>query len=83
MPEHILLGMSVRHLTGNTQLINILNRHVHSVSHSFLLELETAMCDSISATSGTLRSSIIPENNRITHFRWDNFDLNEETPSGT
>lgn len=82
MPKHILLGMSVRHLSGNTQLINILNRHGHSVSHSFLLELETAICDSVQTYSGCLPPSIMPDNNLITQFCWDNFDLNEETPSG-
>ncbi|GFS21870.1 hypothetical protein ElyMa_003349200 [Elysia marginata] len=82
-PKHILLGMCVRHLSGNTHLINILNRHGHSVSHSFLLELETAICDSIQTYSGCLPPSIMPDNNLITQFCWDNFDLNEETPSGS
>ena len=50
--------------------------------HSFLLELETAIFDSIQTYSGCLPSSIMPDNNFITQFCWDNFDWNEETPSG-
>ena len=82
MPKHILTGMCVRHLTGSKQMINILNRQGHSVSHSYLLELETAVCDSIQITSENLPPSIMRKNNRIIHFCWDNFDLNEETASG-
>ncbi|GFO06441.1 hypothetical protein PoB_003294600 [Plakobranchus ocellatus] len=40
------------------------------------------MCDSIQLSSGNLHPSIMPDNNLITHFYWDNFDLNEETPPG-
>ena len=59
MPKHILTGMCVRHLTGSKQMINILNRQGHSVSHSYLLELETAVCDSIQITSENLPPSIM------------------------
>ena len=67
---------------GSKQLINILNRLGHSVSHSFLLELETTMSDSIQVNSEDLSPSIMRNNNLITHFCWDNLDLNEETASG-
>ena len=80
--KHILTSMCVRHLTGSKQLINILNRLGHSLSHSFLLQLETAMSDSIQVNSDDLPPSIMRNNNLITHFCWDNFDLNEETASG-
>ena len=76
MPKHILLGMSVRHLTGNSKLINFLNRCGHTVSHSFILEMETAICDGIQATTGSLPPSIMRDNNLVTNFCLDNFDLN-------
>lgn len=82
MPKHILTGVYVRRLTGSKQLINILNRQGHSLSHSLLLELETAICDSIQITSENLPHSIMRNNNHITHFCCDNFDINEETASG-
>ena len=47
MPKHLLLGMSVRHLTGSAELITVLNRFGHCASYSVLLELETAMSSSI------------------------------------
>ncbi|GFN88538.1 hypothetical protein PoB_001504400 [Plakobranchus ocellatus] len=45
------------------------------LSHSILLELETAMCDSIQVSSGNLPSSTMPDK-IITHFCSYNFDLN-------
>ena len=47
LPKQLLLGMTVRHETGSSKLVMYLNRFGHSVSHSKLLELETAMYDSI------------------------------------
>ena len=82
MPKHILTGMCVRHLISSKHVINILNHQGHSVSHSCLLEFETAICDSIQITSENLPPSIMRKNNRITHFCLDNFDLNEESASG-
>jgi len=43
LPKHLLLGMTVRHLTGSAQLITLLNRFGHCTAYSQLLELETAM----------------------------------------
>ena len=47
MPKHLLLSMTVRHLTGSAELITILNRFGHCQSYTRTLELETAMCSSI------------------------------------
>ncbi|GFR60927.1 hypothetical protein ElyMa_005417700 [Elysia marginata] len=82
MPKHLLLGMTVRHLTGSFQVINILNRFGHCASHSTLLELETAMCDSVNECSTNLPSDAL-EHPKLTHFCWDNFDLIEETADGS
>jgi len=40
------------------------------------------MCNIAVNRSTVLPKSVSPDNNRITHLCWDNFDLNEETPSG-
>ena len=82
MPKHLLLGMTMRHLTGSFQVINILNRFGHCASHSTLLELETAMCDSVVECSTNLPSAALAYP-KITHFCWDNFDLTEETIDGS
>ncbi len=42
--KHIILPFSVKSLTGNVELINILNRLGHSVSYSQMQEIETALC---------------------------------------
>ena len=82
MPKHLLLGMSVRHLTGSAELITVLNRFGHCASYSVLLELETAMCSSMEQWQSAIPPSIVPDQNSFIHLCWDNFDLTEETLSG-
>ena len=83
MPKHIMLAMTVRHLTESSEIVTILNRFGHCLSYTKLLELETAMCNSIFISDTVLPPVISADNNAILHFAWDNFDLNEETPSGS
>ena len=82
MPKHLALAMTVRHLTGSAELITILNRLGHCRSYSQTLELETAICNAITSSGSILPASISVTNNSVLHFAWDNFDLNEETPTG-
>ena len=82
MPKHLLLGMSLRHLTGSAEIISMLNRLGHCASYSRLLELETAICKAIDDRESTIASTIYPGKNVVTHLCWDNFELKEETPSG-
>ena len=42
--KHILLPCGVKSLTGNVELIKVLNRLGHSISYSKLEELDTALC---------------------------------------
>lgn len=44
-PKHVVLPMTVKSLTGNVELITILNRFGHSLSYSQVEELETALAD--------------------------------------
>ena len=81
MPKHLLLGMSVRNLTEGAELMTVLNRFGHCASYSVLLELETAMCSSIEQRQCAVPSLVVPDQNSFTKLCWDNFDLNEETPS--
>ena len=83
MPKHLLLGMTLRHMTGSAELITLLNHFGHCQSYSQILELETAMCTSTAGRYSVLPLLVSSENNSITHMCWDNFDLNEETPSGS
>ena len=42
--KHILLPFAVKSLTGNVELIQILNRLGHGISYSQLEEIDTALC---------------------------------------
>lgn len=84
MPKHVLLGMTLRHLTGSAEIVTIINHFGHCQSYSQILELETAMCNSISSSGNVLPATIdVNEGiNKVLHLCWDNFDLTEETPTG-
>ena len=82
MPKYILLAMTVHHLAGSAEIIRILNRYGHCQSYSRTLELETAMCDSAMAYNNTLSPNISTKHNSVVHLCCDNFDLNEEIPTG-
>ena len=82
MPKHLLLGMTIRHMTGSAEIITILNRFGHCSSYSALLELETAMCKSVTERNTVLSPKIQQNGHRVIHLCWDNFDLCEEAPSG-
>ena len=42
--KHIVLPFAVRLLTGNVELVHILNQLGHSVSYSQVEEIDTALC---------------------------------------
>ena len=75
-PKHIMLGMSVWHLTGRLDIITILNRFGHC---SRLLEILTAIHMSVTDHDSPIPPGIKAQCNEVLHFCWDNFDLNEET----
>lgn len=81
-PKHILLGMSVWHLTGRADIVSLLNRFGHCVSYSRLLEILTAIHMAIKDHDSPIPPGIKMQDNQVLHFCWDNFDLNEETASG-
>ena len=83
MPKHVTLPMAVRHLTGSAEVITILNRYGQGQSYSRTLELETAMCKSVTSSESVLPRNISRDNDAVIHLCYDNFDLDEETPSGS
>ena len=83
MPKHLSLTLTVRHLTGSAEVVTILNRYGHGQSYSRTLELETAMCNCVNSSDSVLPRSISRDNNAVLHLCYDNFDLDEETPSGS
>jgi len=83
MPKHLLLGMSLRHLTGSADVLSILNRYGHCQSYDKVLELDTALAAEVQRTDSMLPSNISTTGNVVSHLCWDNFDINEETPTGS
>ena len=81
--KHIALSFSVKSLTGNVELISILNRLGHCVAYSQMQEIDTALClQKLSASGGdpALPGNIFP--GVFTTLAWDNIDRLEETLGG-
>ena len=80
IPKHVALGLTMRHMTGSSILIGILNRFGHPVSHSAVLEHDTAL-----ANKQLYTDNIVPEvfiKKITTTVIWDINDFREDTPSG-
>ena len=79
-PKHILLPVAVKSLTGNVELIRILNRLGHGMSYTNVEENETALC--LLKISGAANEVMLPENilpHLFTTLAWDNINQIEET----
>ena len=82
--KHILLPWAVKSLTGNVELVKILNRFGHGISYSQMEELDTALClqklEEEDEKGISLPSNINP--GIPTVLAYDNIDRNEETLTG-
>eukprot|EP00745_Piridium_sociabile_P027749 TRINITY_DN44663_c0_g1_i3.p1 TRINITY_DN44663_c0_g1~~TRINITY_DN44663_c0_g1_i3.p1 ORF type:complete len:1606 (-),score=395.32 TRINITY_DN44663_c0_g1_i3:590-5317(-) len=82
-PKHIFLPFAVKSLTGNVELIQILNRLGHGIAYSQMEEVDTALClQKVSLSKGDV---VLPVNiypGTFTTLAWDNIDRLEETDSG-
>ena len=83
-PKHVLLPFTVKSLTGNVEVVRILNRLGHRVSYSKTLEIDTAFALLKLATQ-SMRGFVLPEN-IYPHVQvslvYDNIDRLEEMLSG-
>lgn len=82
-PKHVTLPLTVKSLTGNAELITILNRLGHGLSYSQVEELETALAER--EIERQQNGILVPSTCAIGIpgvFCWDNNDLSEETLSG-
>jgi len=82
VPKHQLLGLTLHHLTGKADIVTMLHRYGHCSSYTAVLELETAMANQVQEQDAVLPSNTSATDNEVSHICWDNFNLNEETPSG-
>ena len=80
MPKHVALGLTMRHMTGSSSLIGILNGFGHLVSHSGVLEHDTARENKQLYTDNIVREGFITK--IPTTVIWDNNEFREETLSG-
>ena len=82
--KHTLLPWTAKTLTGNVELIKMLNRFGHVISYSKLEEIERALClqkiENVNETGVALPLNVYP---RVpTTLAFDNIDRLEETLSG-
>ena len=82
MPKQTLLDVTVRHLTGRADIVAILNRYGHCQSYAKITELDTALAYQVQKADRLLPCNISVSQNIVSHLAFDNFDINEETPSG-
>ena len=83
--KHLALPVAVKHVTGSSQLVTLLNRLGHSVSDSQISELDTAVAEDQlrhhNHSAAFIPSNIACQATPIT-LCWDNNDILEETPAG-
>lgn len=82
-PKHILLPCVVKALTGNVEIIQMLNRLGHGVSYTVIEENETSLC--LRKLAATDDDAVLPETIKAhvnTTLAWDNIDRLEETLTG-
>lgn len=77
--KHILLGIAMKSMTGSEKIINILSKLGYCVSYSTLVELETSVAYSCTASQNLCPSSIYATNFLPSGVAWDNFDRFTET----
>lgn len=83
-PKHILLPTVVKSLTGNIELIQLLNRLGHGVSYDVIEENETALSlqKVTLSTEGHIPLPKCIQPYLFSSLAWDNIDFLEETATG-
>ena len=80
-PKHHALSMTIRHMTGSSEIIQILNGLGHCTSHSATLEHDTALA-MVELSRGEFPIPSGIKHGQFTTLVWDNIDFGEETLSG-
>lgn len=73
----------MHHLLGNSTFITLLSRYGRCQFYRQTLELETATTEQDQQQRSLLPSNISLMGNIVIHYRWDNCDINKETPTHT
>ena len=81
-PKHVLLPLTVQHLTKNTELLTLINKFGHGMSRSQIEEMETALAEqALAAEEGVPLPSHIDRTVSVV-MEADNNDFLEETRTG-
>lgn len=79
-PKSLALGLAVRHLTGSSQVLTLLNRLGHCASRVTVTSFETDLAQLQLATAQHVPPGMVKHTPTI--LVWDNIDFGEETVSG-
>jgi hypothetical protein len=79
-PKSLCLGLTVRHLTGSSQLLTLLNKLGHSASVTSVIAYETSLAQLQLQCGLEIPAGF--EKGKPTVLVWDNIDFGEETLSG-
>ncbi|XP_034096209.1 uncharacterized protein LOC117562482 [Gymnodraco acuticeps] len=80
-PKSLALGLTVRHLTGSSRIVSLLNRLGHCASWDTVLSLDTSLAQ-LTLVEGRDKIPKGFSKRTPTTLVWDNIDFGEETLSG-
>jgi hypothetical protein len=78
--KSLSLGLTVKHLTGSKELVNILHRLGHCCSYESIRNYETSLAHHINSTQQQIPTGFTY--GELVCLVWDNIDFSEETKSG-
>ena len=82
-PKHIGLAVSITHLTGSKQLVNMLHSQGHCLSYDDLSRVESAIASDtlqlVEESGGVYIPTNMVAGGPFIHSAIDNIDINEET----
>lgn len=81
--KHLLLGMSMKTITGSRKVVEVLNRFGYIPSYTALEEIETELSFTATESRRLLPHGLVPNNkNYHTGVAFDNYDCFVETING-
>ena len=80
-PKSLCLGMTIRHLTGSSQLLNVMNKFGHCASRETVVRYETSIAElQIQQSANSIPAGF--SRHVPTTIVWDNIDFGQETQTG-
>ncbi|XP_071952530.1 uncharacterized protein [Antedon mediterranea] len=79
-PKSLALGLTVRHMTGSTHLLDMLSKFGHCSSPDTIVSYETSLAMFRLSTANAVPDGF--RRGELVTMVWDNIDFNEETTSG-